>query len=113
MSIDDLLNKIDIPEISEAQLSIMHFVISEAPIMVRMKPDAARDTPEMFKNYTKTSEDVDKLVALGLLEDVTDKNRALVESASLNNDGRLFSVFVPTKIGRLLFLDYLRRATLN
>lgn len=91
-----------IPAINERQLNTMHDVFSGMPTFLLVVPDSGFDIPEAFERFTESNREVNQLVELGFLEDITSANKEnLAKYTTIT--GRIFRMFRGTDLGRYMF----------
>lgn len=90
-----------IPEINEAQVLLMTLANTTGVISVVI-PEEKKDNPEVYKTEMERMRNLEQLVIIGALEDITDQCSERILKL-LNATGRIFKVYEVTDIGVLMF----------
>lgn len=99
----------EMPEINEEQLRLIRKIAnSDYNRVVFVEPDSTMDDPDVFANLFQSHKNVDHITALGLLSNVTEDAKDLVDAlvAPAIAEGktpRKYRVFKITKEGQLMF----------
>lgn len=99
-----------IPEISVEQVTLMHGMIEQERTQAVIRPVEKLDPPHVFREWVQTNKEIDGLVELGMIEEVTHLTQDTVEMLSKGTGGRDFRIFLPTTHGKLMFQHMNSRA---
>lgn len=94
------------PEINEDQLKMIQKIAnSQFNRVVFTIPDSSMDTPDIYAGYFETQKILDHLVSLGLVDNVTEDSKDLLDAMTVAQatNSRAYRVFKITTEGVLMF----------
>lgn len=100
---------IPIPSITARQLKIVRDAVASQEIGINdftwVIPDKDKDDPLTFANYSEGGNNIDMLIDLGLLEDVSKEHEDLLNKIQ-ENSGRLFRKLRVTDLAKAMFFAW-------
>jgi hypothetical protein len=91
-----------IPQISEAQLTIITDCVNGTQAFTQLIADKEKDSKEEYANWTRGEQHTQGLVDMGLLEDISGKCTEVLSRMSAA-EGRTFKIFEATPIAVAMF----------
>lgn len=98
---------VTIPELKKVHVALMQDLLALcSPRIAWVQPDRDKDSPESYARYVDTNMAIDDLVALGMLNDITNDDGSRPFLDALADSGRSFRIFETTKIGAIMMKQY-------
>lgn len=98
-----------IPSITARQLKIVRDAVASLDIGITdftwVVPDIEKDEPLIFANYSEGGENIDTLIALGLVEDVSNEHQDILIKIQ-QHSGRVFRKLRVTDMAKAMFVAW-------
>jgi hypothetical protein len=92
----------EIPSISKSQMKIISHAVLGMETFYALVPSVERDSPADYTAFTKTHEEIDNLIGMGLLENITEGSQELLKTLESTYD-RTVRVLRVTEMGKAMF----------
>lgn len=101
-----------IPELNNAQYNTLMSICSGNNSYSQIVPNKTLDSSEDFANWTRGTEDTQKLVELGLMKDVSADNQEKLDRIFLMTN-RNFRIYETTEVCRAMFSEEPEKRTIH
>jgi hypothetical protein len=96
---------VPIYQLSEFQFGTLRHAANGGSIVFAVLDPAPSDPPEKRKQFIDERLQIDALVDLGILKDVSERFQESIETSRINNNNRGFVVVALTDIGLCMFQE--------